>query len=204
MASSVGETVLFRAVGIYKLFGEFAANDDVSLTILPGEKHALLGENGAGKSTLVKMMYGVMQPTRGTFHWRGEQVVIPRPADARAMGIGMVFQHFSVFDALSVAENIALALPARADARSFRTHLVNLSGLWTCDRSQPIGSHAFGRRKAAGRDHPLPASVAPTVDHGRANFRAYPSGSRSSVRNPEPAKRRRLRDPLHQPTSWRR
>ena len=111
MASSVGETALFRATGIHKLFGEFAANADVSLTILAGEKHALLGENGAGKSTLVKMMYGVMQPTRGTFHWRGEQVVIPRPADAREMGIGMVFQHFSVFDALSVVENIALALP---------------------------------------------------------------------------------------------
>lgn len=111
MASSVGETALFRATGIHKLFGDFSANADVSLTIQPGEKHALLGENGAGKSTLVKMMYGVMQPTRGTFHWRGEQVVIPRPADARAMGIGMVFQHFSVFDALNVAENIALALP---------------------------------------------------------------------------------------------
>ena len=103
---------LFRAESVTKLFGEFAANRDVDLTIRPGERHALLGENGAGKSTLVKMMYGVMQPTKGRFWWGGDQVVIPSPAAARAMGIGMVFQHFSVFEALSVAENIALALPA--------------------------------------------------------------------------------------------
>lgn len=107
----MGETVLFQATGVHKLFGDFAANSDVSMTIRAGEKHALLGENGAGKSTLVKMMYGVMQPTSGTFQWRGEAVSIARPAVARSMGIGMVFQHFSVFDALSVAENIALALP---------------------------------------------------------------------------------------------
>jgi len=103
---------LFEARHIVKKFGEFAANNDVGLVIRPGEKHALLGENGAGKSTLVKMMYGVMQPTAGSFHWMGRETVIHKPAEARAMGIGMVFQHFSVFDALSVVENIALALPS--------------------------------------------------------------------------------------------
>ncbi len=102
---------LLEARGIVKKFGNFAANDDVALVIQPGEKHALLGENGAGKSTLVKMIYGVMQPTSGDFFWNGGQVVIHKPAEARDMGIGMVFQHFSVFDALSVVENIALALP---------------------------------------------------------------------------------------------
>jgi len=103
---------LVEVVGISKYFGDFGANVDVSLTIRPGEKHALLGENGAGKSTLVKMIYGVMQPSAGQFLWQGAPVTIANPAAARAMGIGMVFQHFSVFDALSVAENIALALPA--------------------------------------------------------------------------------------------
>jgi simple sugar transport system ATP-binding protein len=103
--------LLLEARDIVKKFGDFAANDGVSLAIRPGEKHALLGENGAGKSTLVKMIYGVMQPTAGQFFWNGEPVVIHKPAEARAMGIGMVFQHFSVFDALTVAENIALALP---------------------------------------------------------------------------------------------
>jgi simple sugar transport system ATP-binding protein len=100
---------LFEARDIVKKFGEFAANRDVSLAIQPGEKHALLGENGAGKSTLVKMMYGVMQPTSGEFFWNGARIVIHKPAEAR--DFGMVFQHFSVFDALTVVENIALALP---------------------------------------------------------------------------------------------
>jgi len=102
---------LFEARGIVKKFGEFAANQDVGLVIQPGEKHALLGENGAGKSTLVKMMYGVMQPTSGEFFWNGAKTVVHKPAEARDLGIGMVFQHFSVFDALTVVENIALALP---------------------------------------------------------------------------------------------
>ncbi len=94
-----------------KRFGEFTAVDAVSMTIRPGEIHALLGENGAGKSTLVKMIYGILQPTAGSILWHGDLVTIPNPAAAREMGIGMVFQHFSVFDALTVAENIALALP---------------------------------------------------------------------------------------------
>ncbi|HUF87263.1 MAG TPA: ABC transporter ATP-binding protein [Thermohalobaculum sp.] len=105
------DTPLLEARNIVRKFGDFAANDDVSLSIRAGEKHALLGENGAGKSTLVKMIYGVMQPTAGAFFWQGARTVIHKPAEARALGIGMVFQHFSVFDALSVAENIALALP---------------------------------------------------------------------------------------------
>jgi simple sugar transport system ATP-binding protein len=104
-------TPLFEARDVVKKFGEFAANQNVGLVIQPGEKHALLGENGAGKSTLVKMMYGVMQPTSGAFFWNGAKTVIHNPAEARDLGIGMVFQHFSVFDALSVVENIALALP---------------------------------------------------------------------------------------------
>jgi simple sugar transport system ATP-binding protein len=102
---------LFEARDIVKKFGEFAANQGVGLVIHPGEKHALLGENGAGKSTLVKMMYGVMQPTSGAFYWNGERTIVHKPAEARDLGIGMVFQHFSVFDALTVVENIALALP---------------------------------------------------------------------------------------------
>ncbi|MEM9063100.1 MAG: ABC transporter ATP-binding protein [Pseudomonadota bacterium] len=121
MEAKAGQTALFEAKGVSKLFGSFAANDDVSLTVRRGEKHALLGENGAGKSTLVKMMYGVLQPTSGQFFWCGEQVTIPRPAAAREMGIGMVFQHFSVFEALSVAENIALALPPQSMRRLSRS-----------------------------------------------------------------------------------
>ncbi len=108
-----GETgvPLLEAVDVSKLFGEFAANRHVSLSIRAGEKHALLGENGAGKSTLVKMIYGVLQPSEGVLRWQGRPVTIARPAMARELGIGMVFQQFSLFEALTVAENVALALP---------------------------------------------------------------------------------------------
>ena len=93
-----------------KLFGTFAANNGIDLEIMPGEIHALLGENGAGKSTLVKMLFGVLSPTSGEIVWNGTPVSISSPGEARKLGIGMVFQHFSLFEALTVAENIALSL----------------------------------------------------------------------------------------------
>ena len=105
------EQALLTAENIIKKFGDFAAVDDVSLTISPGEIHALLGENGAGKSTLVKMIYGALQPTAGALRWQGRALHLNNPAAARRQGIAMVFQHFSLFDALTVAENVALALP---------------------------------------------------------------------------------------------
>jgi ABC-type uncharacterized transport system ATPase subunit len=95
---------------ITKLFGSFAACSEIDLSIAPGEIHALLGENGAGKSTLVKMLFGVLAPTAGQIYWEGEPVQIGSPGEARKTGIGMVFQHFSLFEALTVAENIALSL----------------------------------------------------------------------------------------------
>jgi general nucleoside transport system ATP-binding protein len=95
---------------IVKSFGPLLANDHVSLTIGSGEIHSLLGENGAGKSTLVKMLYGSLQPDSGKIFWRGEPVSITSPSLARQTGIGMVFQHFSLFDSLSVADNILLSL----------------------------------------------------------------------------------------------
>ncbi|AHG45352.1 ABC transporter [Rhizobium leguminosarum bv. trifolii CB782] len=93
-----------------KFFGGFAACNEIDLDIAPGEIHALLGENGAGKSTLVKMLFGVLEPTAGHILWQGEPVAITSPGEARKHGIGMVFQHFSLFEALTVAENIALSL----------------------------------------------------------------------------------------------
>ncbi|NQU70612.1 MAG: ABC transporter ATP-binding protein [Rhodospirillales bacterium] len=96
--------------GICKSFPGTLANDHVSLSLMPGEIHALLGENGAGKSTLVKIVYGVLRADEGEILWQGEPIQIASPAQARRLGIGMVFQHFSLFDSLTVAENIALGI----------------------------------------------------------------------------------------------
>lgn len=97
--------------GIRKVYPAVIANDGIDLSVTAGEIHAVLGENGAGKSTLMKIIYGVTHPTGGEMHWEGQPVVVHDPAHARSLGIGMVFQHFSLFETLTVAENIALALP---------------------------------------------------------------------------------------------
>ncbi|AWM90117.1 ABC transporter [Pseudomonas sp. 31-12] len=99
---------------ISKRYPGCLANDAIDLNIAPGEIHALLGENGAGKSTLMKIIYGVTHADSGEMIWQGQRVNMRNPAQARALGIGMVFQHFSLFDTLSVAQNIALAMGAAA------------------------------------------------------------------------------------------
>ncbi|MFT0534323.1 ABC transporter ATP-binding protein [Castellaniella hirudinis] len=100
---------------ISKSYPAVRANDGVDLTVQPGEIHAVLGENGAGKSTLMKIIYGVVRPDAGVIQWDGRDIQIANPASARALGLGMVFQHFSLFDTLTVAENIALGLPGDTD-----------------------------------------------------------------------------------------
>lgn len=95
---------------ISKRYPGCLANDAIDLTINPGEIHALLGENGAGKSTLMKIIYGVTQPDSGEIVWQGQPLRMRNPAQARSLGIGMVFQHFSLFETLTVAQNIALAM----------------------------------------------------------------------------------------------
>ena len=99
-----------RLESISKQYPGCLANDDVSLSIKSGEIHALLGENGAGKSTLVKIIFGLLKPTTGRLFWMGSEITVGSPSVARKLGIGMVFQHFSLFDALTVAENIALGM----------------------------------------------------------------------------------------------
>jgi simple sugar transport system ATP-binding protein len=105
-------TALIETVELTKAFGEVRACDGVSIRLDEGEIVALLGENGAGKSTLVKMLFGALQPDTGAILWRGERRVVAEPAEARRLGIGMVHQHFSLFEAFTAAENIALGLPA--------------------------------------------------------------------------------------------
>ncbi len=101
--------------GIRKVYPAVVANDGIDLAVAPGEIHAVLGENGAGKSTLMKIIYGVTRQTEGEMYWEGEAVTPANPAHARALGIGMVFQHFSLFETLTVVENVALALPGAPD-----------------------------------------------------------------------------------------
>ena len=95
---------------ITKRYPSVVANSDVSLTVQPGETHAVLGENGAGKSTLMKVIYGAVKPDEGSVLFNGQPVHIRNPQEARALGISMVFQHFSLFDTLTVAENVWLGL----------------------------------------------------------------------------------------------
>ncbi|GGL68301.1 ABC transporter ATP-binding protein [Wenxinia marina] len=101
---------LLRLSGLTKAYPGVVANRGVSFDIRPGEIHALLGENGAGKSTLVKTIYGLVKPDEGRMAWRGAPFAPGKPSDARAAGVAMVFQHFSLFDALDVAENVALGM----------------------------------------------------------------------------------------------
>jgi len=95
---------------ITKRYPGVVANDNVSLTVAPGTIHAVLGENGAGKSTLMKIIYGAVKPDDGAVLFNGKPVHIRNPQEARALGISMVFQHFSLFDTLTVAENVWLGL----------------------------------------------------------------------------------------------
>ncbi len=110
MSAPLSDRPLLDVRRLTKVFGQLRACDAVDLVIAEGEIHALLGENGAGKSTFVKMLFGALQPLEGEIVWKGERVTITQPATARKLGIGMVFQHFSLFDSLTAAENIALSL----------------------------------------------------------------------------------------------
>jgi len=102
--------ILLKGKDLTKVFGDFKANDNVNFAISKGEIHALLGENGAGKSTFVKIIYGLLKPDAGQIYWKDKAIDINGPKHARELGIGMVFQHFSLFDSLTVLENISLAI----------------------------------------------------------------------------------------------
>ena len=121
------KSLLLESRNITKSFGSFVAIDDINFSIFEGEIHGLLGENGAGKSTFVKMVYGLLQTSMGDFYWNGEKITIQGPQEARDIGIGMVFQHFTLFPTLTVIENIQLALNENFNLQELRETIIKKS-----------------------------------------------------------------------------
>ena len=135
--------------GLTKAYPGVVANSDVSFEVMEGEVHALLGENGAGKSTLVKMIYGLVKPDHGTMTFQGKAYAPAEPRAARAAGVAMVFQHFSLFDALNVAENIALGMehpPRLADLAGRIREVSETYGL-PLDPFRTVGDLSAGERQ---------------------------------------------------------
>ncbi len=124
--------------GITKRFGPLVANDGISLSVAPGQVHALLGENGAGKTTLMNVLYGLMQPDEGEIVIDGSPVSFNSPKDAIAAGIGMVHQHFMLVPVFTVAENVTLGIEQAArvgllDRRRTRREVADLSHRYGLD-----------------------------------------------------------------------
>ena len=140
---------LLHIEGITKAYPGVVANSDVSFSIQPGEVHALLGENGAGKSTLVKMIYGLVKPDSGRMLWKGLPYEPATPHEARSTGVAMVFQHFSLFEALNVAENVALGMENPPPMRELASRIRAVSeeyGL-PLDPARLVGDLSAGERQ---------------------------------------------------------
>ena len=123
----MAEAPRLELIGVTKSYPGVVANRDVNLRVMPGEIHALLGENGAGKSTLVKFIYGVQKADAGRMLWEGKDVRVANPAAARRFGIGMVFQHFSLFEAMTVEENVALGISSKLAAGDLAGRIRDIS-----------------------------------------------------------------------------
>ncbi|MDE2397793.1 MAG: ABC transporter ATP-binding protein [Burkholderiales bacterium] len=135
--------------GISKQYPAVRANDGVALRVKPGEIHAVLGENGAGKSTMMKIIYGAVQPDAGEIRWNGRAVAVKSPAEARTLGISMVYQHFSLFDTLTAAENVWLGLDkamALAEVTRRITEVAHTYGL-DIDPLRPVHTLSVGERQ---------------------------------------------------------
>ena len=136
-------------VGITKAYPGVVANSDVSLRVRPGEIHAVLGENGAGKSTLMKIIYGAVKPDAGSMRIDGEAVQVRSPHEARVRGISMVFQHFSLFDTLSVAENVWLGLDKHLSLAEVSSRIAQTTQAYglQLDPTRPVHTLGVGERQ---------------------------------------------------------
>lgn len=135
--------------GISKQYPAVKANDHVSLRVAPGQIHAVLGENGAGKSTLMKIIYGAIQPDEGEIRWNGRRVCVTNPAQARALGISMVYQHFSLFDTLSVAQNVLLGLDHKLSLGQVQARIQEVASSYglEIDPLRPVHTLSVGERQ---------------------------------------------------------
>ncbi len=135
--------------GISKQYPAVRANDGVSLRVKPGEIHAVLGENGAGKSTMMKIIYGAVQPDEGQIQWNGQAVKIASPAHARKLGISMVYQHFSLFDTLTAAENVWLGLDKSLSLPEVTERITQVAHTYGLDvePQRPVHSLSVGERQ---------------------------------------------------------
>ena len=142
-------TALLEIKGLTKAYPGVVANDVVSFDIMPGEVHALLGENGAGKSTLVKMIYGLVRPDAGAMKMNGARHAPSEPRAARASGVAMVFQHFSLFEALNVAENVALGMENPPKPRDLAKKIREVSETYglPLDPDRLVGELSAGERQ---------------------------------------------------------
>ena len=140
-------TPLLQLSGVSKRYGGVQANAGIDLSVDAGSIHAILGENGAGKSTLMKLIYGVEVPDEGHILWKGQPAHLASPSDARRLGIGMVFQHFSLFETLTVVQNMALIVPgAKADLLARIRDLGTAFGL-SVDPQAMVHSLSVGERQ---------------------------------------------------------
>jgi len=155
MADAIGRwgcgvtDALLAVEGLTKAYAGVVANDDVSFSVDSGEVHALLGENGAGKSTLVKMVYGLVRPDSGRMTFAGAPYDPATPHVARAAGVAMVFQHFSLFEALNVAENIALGMETPLPSRRLSKRIREVSEAFglPLDPDRRVGELSAGERQ---------------------------------------------------------
>ena len=136
-------------IGVSKQYPAVKANDRVNLRVKPGEIHAVLGENGAGKSTMMKMIYGAVRPDEGEIRWNGQPVQIASPAQARQLGVSMVYQHFSLFDTLTAAENVWLGLDKSMSLPEVTQRIGQVASAYGLDvePQRPVHTLSVGERQ---------------------------------------------------------
>ena len=146
---SAAATPRLQLFGIGKSYPGVVANSDISLSVLPGQIHAVLGENGAGKSTLMKIIYGSVKPDAGSIAIDGQPVTVRNPQEARALGISMVFQHFSLFDTLTVAENVWLGLGKDLNLAGVSQRILETTKAYglQLDPARPVHTLSVGERQ---------------------------------------------------------